>query len=112
MAKRQMIDLGGDRFYVPRRNMVPSRFVRHFLEGYHGREFSGKRKYVFVSDPLGGMGGDRQQEVETDALFYHRRGQNLRQEVDAGSKVLTTGEWLRSNYTVTPKAENEYRISY
>lgn len=92
---KQIIALGSDQYYAVRRNNVPRPHVKHFVDGYHHREFTGRRKYITATDPV--TGDSRQLEVETDALAYYQRGESLRRHVDAGHKTLMSGEWLRAN---------------
>lgn len=108
MNTQQVIDLGADTFHMPKR-VIPTKYVKHFIEGFQDKEFSGKRQYITALDPLGGLGGDRQVEVETDALSYYGRGKSLRHFVDKGRKTVISGEWLRQNYTLVPKGESDYR---
>lgn len=80
-------------FYWVQNHSIPKSCVRHFIDGYQGKEFAGR--VVMSTD-----NSSSEYQVETQPLFYFRQGERARQRVEADERRLYAAEHIEANPTV------------
>ncbi len=77
-------------FLMQGRRPIPKSCVKHYIDGYQGKPFSGR---VVMSTEY----SSREYQVETEPLRWYRAGENARLDVDNGKRRLTPAEYITAN---------------